>query len=149
MPPQWPRACTLSPVHTMPNPQTRSSESSSVAVQDRRCEQRAVVEFPIEVCGFDRFGRFHTEYTKTRNVSLMGCAFPLHMEVEKGLVLALRVIHPKDACKTATRPVLFQIARTEPRPDGQLVGAMRLQPESPWVDYIQEEETDNALQHAD
>ena len=133
----------------MPNPQTRSWETSSIAVQDRRCEPRAALEFPIEVCGFDRFGRFHTEYTKTCNVSLMGCAFLLHMEVEKGLVLALRVIHAKDACKSATRPVLFQITRTEPRPDGYLVGVMRLQPENPWVDYIQEQETDDALQHAD
>ncbi len=130
--------------NAVPNPQESWRESTSVAVQDRRSEPRATLEFPIEVSGFDRFGRFHTEFTKTFNVSLMGCAFHLYMEVEKGLVLAVRVVQPKGACNAATGSVLFQIVRTSPRPDGYSVGVVRLQPENPWIDYIPETDDDQS-----
>jgi hypothetical protein len=122
------------------NPQTSWRRSVAVDVQDRRREPRAALEFSIEVSGFDRFGRFHTEFTKTSNVSLMGCCFHLYMEVEKGLVLALSVVHPKGLRELGSRPVLFQIVRIEPRPDGNSVGVLRLQAENPWVDYFADED---------
>jgi hypothetical protein len=120
--------------------QTTLVESVSIALQDRRRESRALIVYPIEVSGFDRFGRFHTELTKTRDVSLMGCSFYLHMEVEKGLVLALRVVHPKGACEGGSGTVLFHVVRVRPRPDGYSVGVLRLAPESPWIDYLKEAE---------
>jgi hypothetical protein len=121
----------------MMNSQSSWLESPFISAQDRRREPRDTVEFPIEVSGFDRFGRYHTEYTKTSNVSLMGCSFHLNMEVEKGLVLALRVFHPRNGRETSIGPVLFQVVRTEPRPDGCSLGVLRLQPENPWSEYPQ------------
>jgi PilZ domain len=120
----------------MVNSQTTVKESVSVTLQDRRRESRARIVYPIEVSGFDRFGRFHTELTKTRDVSLMGCSFYLHMEVEKGLVLALRVVHPKGACEAGSGTVLFHVVRVKPRPDGYSVGVMRLASENPWINYV-------------
>jgi PilZ domain len=121
----------------MLNSQNSWLESSFIHNEDRRREPRDTIEFPIEVSGFDRFGKFHTEYTKTSNVSIMGCSFHLNMEVEKGLVLALRVFHPRNGRETNIGPVLFQVVRTEPRQDGCSLGVLRLQPENPWSDYSQ------------
>jgi hypothetical protein len=120
----------------MRNPQATLQQSVSVVTQDRRRGSRATLAFPIEVSGFDRLGRFHTEHTTTSDVSLMGCSFHLNMEVEKGLILALSVVPPKGACENKLRPVLFQIVRAEPRPGGYFVGALRLQRENPWIDYV-------------
>jgi|SRR5271168_3538371 len=122
----------------MHNPQTTLHDQVSVATQDRRQGSRATIAFPIEVSGFDRLGRFHTEHTKTHDVSLMGCSFHLNMEVEKGLILALSVVHPKGACKDKLHPVLFQIVRAEPRPGGYFVGALRVQPDNPWIHYLEQ-----------
>ena len=125
--------------------QTRLDQPVSITPLDRRRESRALIVYPIEVSGFDRFGRFHTELTKTRDVSLMGCSFYLHMEVEKGLVLALRVVHPKGACEGGSGTVLFHIVRIRPRPDGYSVGVMRLAPENPWIDYLLETDVSQSL----
>jgi hypothetical protein len=117
---------------------TNWHRATSIAAHDRRRESRALLEFPIEVSGFDLFGRFHTEYTKTIDVSLMGCSFHLHMEVEKAIVLALRVVHPKEMREAGAGTVLFHVVRVVPRSDGYDVGVMRLAPENPWIHYCGE-----------
>lgn len=139
--PDWQRGCN-SPFgdHVKENLQTNWMGSLSIAPHERRREPRVPIEYPIEVSAFDKFGRFRTELTKTRNVSLMGCCFDLHMEVEKGMVLALRVEHPKTACEAGSGTVLFHVVRVKPCPDGYSVGAMRLAPENPWIDYLAEAE---------
>jgi PilZ domain len=119
---------------------TDVQRATSIASQDRRRESRAPLEFPIEVSGFDRFGRFHTEHTNTHDVSLMGCSFRMHMEVEKSAVLALRVVHPKDTREAGSGTVLFHIVRVKRRRDVYDVGVMRLAPGNPWIDYCEEPE---------
>lgn len=121
--------------NSMLNPQEKLRQSTSVAIPERRSESRATIEFRIEVSGFDRFGRFYTEFTMTSDVSLMGCAFPLHMEVEKGLLVAVRVVHPRNEGNSRAAPVLFHIVRTSPCPDGYFVGVVSLLPGNPWINY--------------
>jgi hypothetical protein len=102
----------------MRNPQATLQQSVSVVTQDRRRGSRATLAFPIEVSGFDRLGRFHTEHTTTSDVSLMGCSFHLNMEVEKGLILALSVVPPKGHARTNCVPFYFKsCARSRARVD--------------------------------
>src|SRR5579863_7602925 len=57
--------------------------------REPRREQRIASAFRIEVCGFNRYGRFFTERTLTSNISDGGCQLSLHVEVEKDSVVAL------------------------------------------------------------
>ncbi len=108
------------------------NHSISVLTCERRLEERASIEFPIEVCGFDRQGRFHTERTTTRNVADSSCNFHLRMEVELGMVLAIRVISSPNGEEADSRPVLFHIVRLEVRPGEYSVGAVKPGPKVPW-----------------
>ncbi len=89
----------------------------------------------IEVCGFDRYGKFFTERTETTDVSRRGCRFQLHTEILPETVVAIRVVR-KDHVKSVTSPVLFQVARTETVNDGWAAGAATLQAGDVWsVDF--------------
>ena len=58
------------------------SRASEPTRQPRR-EQRVASAFRVEVCGFNRHGRFFTERTLTSNISDGGCQLSLHVEVER------------------------------------------------------------------
>jgi hypothetical protein len=57
-------------------------QASEPTRQPRR-EQRIASAFRVEVCGFNRHGRFFTERTLTSNISDGGCQLSLHVEVER------------------------------------------------------------------
>jgi hypothetical protein len=99
--------------------------------QPRR-EQRVASVFRIEVCGFNRDGRFFTERTLTSNVSDGGCQFSLRVEVEKDSVVALRVIEQRNGRELDSRPVLFQVERIVPQARGWTLGVSKLQPVPVW-----------------
>jgi hypothetical protein len=101
-------------------------------VREPRREQRIASVFRIEVCGFNRFGRFFTERTLTSNISDGGCQLSLRVEVEKNSVVALRVIKHRNGCELDSRPVLFQVERMVQQACGWTVGVSKLQPLPVW-----------------
>jgi hypothetical protein len=107
------------------------SQAAEPARQPRR-EQRIASAFRVEVCGFNRHGRFFTERTLTTNISDGGCQLSLHVEVEKDSVLALRVIERRNGCELDSRPVLFQVERMVPQATGWTLGVSKLQAVPVW-----------------
>jgi hypothetical protein len=83
---------------------------AAFAGPDRRREPRVPLALPIGVSGFDRTGRFFTERTSTFDVSNLGCRFPLHVEMGKDSVVAIRVIRRGDGLEADFPPVLFRLA---------------------------------------
>jgi len=92
-------------IETLSNWQELTTESGS----ERHHQPRVQMQYPIEVCGFSRHGRYFAERSFTLDVSDGGCKFRLHNEVEKGSVLAIRVITRRHGQETDARPVLFQV----------------------------------------
>lgn len=94
--------------------------------------ERTATQFSIEVCGFDRCGRFFTERSETSDVSDGGCKFYLRTEVEREAVVALRVIERYDQRGNGAAPVLFQVAHMERGSSGWTLGALKLRAEDSW-----------------
>lgn len=111
-------------------------DSTEPAAHDRRREERISIEFPNEVSGFNCAGRFESENTSTQNVSDASCNFHLTMEVEAGMVLAIRVMTMTNGMKADPAPVLFCVARVERIPGGYSVGAVKLAPRAPWSTQV-------------
>jgi hypothetical protein len=107
------------------------SQTAEIAREPRR-EQRIASIFRIEVCGFNRYGRFFTERTLTSNISDGGCQLSLRVEVEKNSVVALRVIKHRNGCELDSRPVLFQVERMVQQASGWTLGVSKLQPVPVW-----------------
>jgi hypothetical protein len=97
--------------------------STTLAESAARRPERIALQFAIEVCGFDRCGRFFTERSETSDVSVGGCKFYLRTEVERVAVVALRVIERFEQHGNDAAPVLFQVARMEVARRGFVAGA--------------------------
>lgn len=102
------------------------------ANKDRRREARIPLSIPIEVTGFDVEGKFFCESSKTVDISESGCSFQLKRCVERGGVVAIKVIVRDRKKKAEQRPFLYQIARATAEGGRWMVGAAKLQPESIW-----------------
>ncbi len=89
-------------------------------------------QLAIEVCGFDRCGRFFTERSETCNLSDGGCKLYLRTEVERDAILALRVIERYDNRGSGAAPVLFQVTHIERESSGWKLGALKLHAEDLW-----------------
>jgi hypothetical protein len=124
-------------------PRTNWQELSREANKDRRRENRVALTFPIEVCGFNRFGRFFTERTTTHDISDGGCKFRLRTEIETEAVLAIRVIARRNGKEIDSRPTLFQVMWLEKKPEGWTLGTMKLQPVALWPVEFPERITSN------
>lgn len=109
-----------------------SRKSAETAPHDRRREERISLELPIEVSGFDCSGRFQSEKTSTQNVASSSCDFHLRMEVEEGMVLAIRMISAPETRLSNLGTVLFYVARVNRVPGGYCVDAVKLAPRAPW-----------------
>ncbi len=108
-------------------------QALSVEVEkDRRKGKRVSLAFPIEVCGFDRTGRLFFERTMTLYDSEAGCRFQVETPLERGDVVAIRLLGSGENQPSAGKPVLFQIIWSICEPEGWAVGALRLQPENIW-----------------
>jgi hypothetical protein len=94
--------------------------------------ERIALQLSIEVCGFDRCGRFFTEHSETCDVSDGGCKFYLRTEVEREAVVALRVIERYHQRGNGAAPVLFQVAYMERGASGWTLGALKLRAEDSW-----------------
>ena len=115
------------------NKQTIQSEgSTALAELGLQRAERFALQLSIEVCGFDRCGRFFTERSETCDVSDGGCKFYLRTEVERQAVVALRVIERSDRRASVAAPVLFQVAHMERGSSGWTLGALKLRAEDSW-----------------
>ncbi len=111
---------------------TPSNGSATLAEPAARRPERIALQFAIEVCGFDRCGRFFTERSETCNVSAGGCKFYLRTEVDREAVVALRVIERLERGGSNAAPVLFQVAHMERESSGWTLGALKLRAEDWW-----------------
>ena len=118
--------------------QAISRKSAETAPHVRRGEERVSIVFLIEVSGFDCSGRFQSEKTSTRNVASSSCNFNLRMEVEKGMVLAIRVISAQETRFSDLGTILFYVTRVNRIPGGFSVGAVKLAPRAPWTVEVME-----------
>ena len=111
---------------------THPKELNPEAGRHPRREKRLVRAVRVEVCGFNRFGRFFTERTLTSDISDGGCQFSLRSDVDKDSVVALRVIDHDRGREIDSRPVLFQVERMEQQASGWTLGVSKLQSEPIW-----------------
>jgi PilZ domain len=102
------------------------------ANKDRRREARIPLAIPVEITGFDMDGKFFSDLTKTVDISERGCSFRLRRRVERGGVVAIKVILKDRKRQPEQKPFLYQIARATADGDRWIVGAAKLQPESVW-----------------
>jgi hypothetical protein len=110
-------------------------DDGSVPTDGLKRESRIALRFTIEICGFDRSGKFFSERSETSNVSRHGCKFSVRTEIAPETVVAIRVLRAK-APGSPTAPSLFQVARTEQTHDGWRAGAAMLQSDDVWaVDF--------------
>ena len=115
------------------NKQTVQSQATTTLTESgpQRAE-RFALQLSIEVCGFDRCGRFFTERSETCDVSDGGCKFYLRTEVEREAVVALRIIERYDQRGNGAAPVLFQVANVQRGSNGWTLGALKLRVEDSW-----------------
>ena len=99
---------------------------------DRRSGKRLRLNFLIEVTGFGRTGRLFTERTRTHDISEIGCRFDLLTPVERGSVIAIKLLPPGKAALPEEKPWLFEIMWTVTRAIGWTVGARKLQDDKIW-----------------
>jgi hypothetical protein len=97
--------------------------------RDRRKGPRIVLEYPVEIVGFDHSGRIFSENTTTRNVSEDGCQIECGSWLEPGDLLTLR---RRDHSPESDRPQLFQVAWTRSEGFGLLIGAKKIQQRRIW-----------------
>jgi len=102
------------------------------AMRDRRRGKRVPLTYAIEVSGLDRAGRLFTEHTTTTNISEDGCCFQIKNSLERGDVVAIKLLRCQPEKPLANRSLLFQIAWTARERDGWFAGAVKLQPETIW-----------------
>jgi len=116
----------------MSNQAMSSKTSAALAELGLQRAERFALQLSIEVCGFDRCGRFFTERSETCDISDGGCKFYLRTEVDREAVVALRVIERYDQRGNGAAPVLFQVANMERGSNGWTLGALKLRAEDSW-----------------
>jgi hypothetical protein len=115
------------------NEQTiQSKGSTALAESGPQRAERFALQLSIEVCGFDRCGRFFTERSESCDISDGGCKFYLRTEVDREAVVALRVLERYDQRGNGAAPVLFQVAHMERESSGWTLGASKLRAEDSW-----------------
>src|SRR5713226_2833225 len=105
---------------------------SEEASQDRRKGKRIPLSYRIEVTGFDRAGRLFAEHTTTSNISEEGCRFVVKTPLQRGDVVAIKLMSREPSLPPQNRSLLFQVAWIAREQDGWAVGALKLQPENIW-----------------
>lgn len=102
------------------------------APHNRRREARMAISIPIEVTGFAQDGKFFAETTVTADVSESGCSFRLQRGLERGGVLAIKVLAREKLSTTRHEPFLYQVIYAAKDARDWAIGAAKLQEESVW-----------------
>ena len=114
-------------------PSQKEWEALSLEAQeDRRKGKRVPHTYPVEVSGLDPAGRLFSERTVTTNVSETGCCFQVKTRLERGAVVAIKLLSRQKETPHPAKAVLFQIIWVAPDADGLTVGTLKLQQEQMW-----------------
>ena len=100
--------------------------------QERRRTKRVPISFHIHVSGFGSDGQFFRDQTVTTDVSEGGCHFELARQIEPKAPITIQVVQRDGTPPPGSKPLLFEVARTEPCTHGCSVGAVMLQSENIW-----------------
>jgi hypothetical protein len=96
-------------------------------------EDRQDIQLRIEVCAFNRAGRFFSEVTETSDISESGCRCALRTEIASDAVLAIRIVNDRCRGMESGHPILFRTARIERTSGGWMVSASTLQQNDAWA----------------
>ncbi len=107
-------------------------ELSRLIQEDRRQGKRVPLSFPIEVTGLDRAGRLFVERSITRDVSEWGCQIQLSTKLERGDIVAVRLLTRLCPHPDGNRPVLFEVVWFEHADGEWKAGLKKLQREKIW-----------------
>lgn len=99
---------------------------------DRRAGIRVNLKFPIEVSGFSRPGTLFVECTETSDISESGCRFALKETVNRGDVIAIKLLNRQSENGGAARAELFQIVWRACQDEIWSIGALKLRNEKFW-----------------
>jgi hypothetical protein len=99
---------------------------------DRRAGKRVNLKFPIEVSGFNRLGLLFAESTQTDDISESGCRFSLKESVNRGDVIAVKLLNRKGEHRLAARAELFQIVWRAQERGVWTIGALKLRTDKFW-----------------
>jgi hypothetical protein len=113
--------------------ESKSDKAPPLQRENRRREPRFPYQLSIEVSGFDHAGRFFTEGTSTLDASFGGCKFHLRTPVEKGCVVAIRLLNVRNKSEMDRATLLFQVAHVAPENRGWTVGVWKLQSNKAWT----------------
>lgn len=102
-------------------------------LQDRRHEERREVSLRIEVTGFAKDGRFFAERTVTTNVSESGCSLRLSRGLERGGIVAIKLLQGDQVRASGDEPFLYQVVYTTRDKLGWAIGTAKLQEKSIWA----------------
>lgn len=103
------------------------------AQPDRRREHRRTIDVPIEVTGFASDGKFFAERTVTVDVSESGCSFRLRRVVERGGIVAIKLIAESEPHSSANDPFLYQVVYATNQGREWAIGTAKLQEQSLWA----------------
>lgn len=101
-------------------------------LQGRRREERREVSLSIEVTGFANDGRFFAERTATTNVSGSGCSFRLRRGLERGGIVAIKLLQGDQIGTSGNAPFLYQVMYATRDKLGWAIGTAKLQEKSIW-----------------
>jgi PilZ domain-containing protein len=100
--------------------------------EERRKGKRVNLRYPVEVSGSDRAGKPFRELTYTTDISAKGCRIALDEFVNRGDIIAIRLLlHPKSDAPPS-KPQLFRIAWRAFRDRLWMIGAMKLTDDKMW-----------------
>ncbi len=99
---------------------------------DRRTGKRVNLKFPIEVSGFNHSGLLFAENTETNDVSEAGCRFSLEESIDRGDVVAIKLLKRDRKDRVAARAELFQIVWRAREGEIWSVGALKLRNDKFW-----------------
>ncbi|HKW88272.1 MAG TPA: PilZ domain-containing protein [Candidatus Acidoferrales bacterium] len=102
------------------------------STQNRRRESRRSISIPIQVTGFAKDGKFFAEQTVTANISESGCSFRLHKELERGGVIAIKILTAHHFHALPDESLLYQVVYATKDATGWSIGTAKLQEESVW-----------------
>ncbi len=102
------------------------------ALLGRRKERRLPMSIGVEVCGFDRFGQFFSERTKTANISEGGCQVKLKAMPDRRTALAIRVLEETPAEAMQKKALLYWVTWVQQGERGCTIGSSKLQAGDLW-----------------
>ncbi|PYU32487.1 MAG: hypothetical protein DMG28_11485 [Acidobacteria bacterium] len=100
--------------------------------KERRKGRRARLVFPIEVSGIDEAEGIFCERTFTNDISERGCSFHVSHSLQRGDMVAIKLLAGPDPHSPENKPLLFQICWIAQEKHGWMVGVLKLNGENFW-----------------